>query len=64
VLPCFIGDADPMLVAILPEISIIRSFWLVTHQDTSNFSSVRAFTDWLAALVIAEKLTLMPPSPA
>jgi hypothetical protein len=35
VLPCFIGDADP-LVRVLPAHAIRRSFWLVTHRDTRN----------------------------
>ena len=61
ILPCFIGDADPMLVAILPAIRIIRSFWLVTHQDTSLFPAIRAFGDWLTALVATERQVLMPP---
>lgn len=60
VLPCFIGDADPTLVAILPTLAITRSFWLVTHQDTSEFPAVRAFTDWLVALVAGERSTLLP----
>ncbi len=62
VLPCFIGDADPTLVAILPDVMITRSFWLVTHQDTGQYPSIRAFTDWLAALVTTERKTLMPTS--
>ncbi len=60
VLPRFIGDADPALVAILPSLAITRSFWLVTHQDTSAFPAVRAFTDWLVALVATERGSLMP----
>ncbi len=62
ILPCFIGDADPMLVAILPAIRIIRSFWLVTHQDTSLFPAIRALSDWLTALVATERQVLMPPA--
>lgn len=62
VLPCFIGDADLTLVAILPAIRIIRSFWMVTHQDTANFPAIRALSDWLSALVAAERQSLMPPS--
>lgn len=60
VLPCFIGDADPTLAAILPEIMITRAFWLVTHQDSGRFKAIHAFTDWLLALVTAEHQTLMP----
>lgn len=51
VLPCFIGDADPTLMRVLPGIRIQRSFWMVTHQDTRQLQRVRAFKDWLMTLV-------------
>jgi DNA-binding transcriptional LysR family regulator len=51
VLPRFIGDMDHSLTAVLPEISIIRSFWLVTHRETRAFGPVRLFGEWLTALV-------------
>lgn len=51
VLPCFIGDADPQLVRLLPAKRIERSFWMVTHQDTQQLQRVRAFKTWLTALV-------------
>ncbi len=60
VLPCFIGEAHPGLVAVLPDIRITRAFWLVTHQDTGTFDAIRAFTDWLVALVGTEREALMP----
>jgi len=60
VLPCFIGDADKWLVPVLPERRITRSFWLVTHKDTHNLARVRAFKDWLTALVIRERSRLQP----
>ncbi|MFN3468214.1 MAG: LysR family transcriptional regulator [Novosphingobium sp.] len=60
VLPCFIGDADKWLVPVLPEQRITRSFWLVTHKDTHNLARVRAFKDWLTALVTRERGRLLP----
>ena len=60
VLPCFIGDSDKWLVPILPEQRITRSFWLVTHKDTHNLARVRAFKDWLTALVMRERGRLLP----
>jgi DNA-binding transcriptional LysR family regulator len=51
VLPSFIGDRDSALEVVLPEIRIMRSFWLVTHRETHPFGTVRVFTDWLVALV-------------
>ncbi|WP_288115746.1 LysR family transcriptional regulator [Novosphingobium sp.] len=60
VLPCFIGDADKWLVPVLPERRITRSFWLVTHKDTHNLARVRAFKEWLTALVTRERSRLLP----
>lgn len=51
VLPCFIGDADPDLVRVVPDISITRTFWLVTHEDTRRLSRIQAFVEWMTALV-------------
>ena len=54
-LPCFIGDADPRLVRVVPEVKIERSFWLVTHQDTRRLARIEAFVVWLTALVKAHR---------
>jgi DNA-binding transcriptional LysR family regulator len=51
VLPCFIGDRDPGLARLLPEIVITRSFWLVTHQDSRHLPRNALFVEWLSALV-------------
>lgn len=50
-LPCFIGDADPALVPVLPERRIERTFWLVTHRDTHQLARIRAGKDWILATV-------------
>ena len=60
VLPCFIGDADPSLVPVLPERRIMRSFWLVTHKDTHALGRVRAFKDWLTELAARNRAKLLP----
>lgn len=59
VLPCFMGDADPALVRLLDEVSVTRSFWLVTHADTRRSGRVGAFADWLAATVAANQAQLL-----
>ena len=51
VLPRFIGDADDSLRRVLPDRTIRRSFWLVTHQDMREAKKVRTFRDWLTGLV-------------
>ena len=58
ILPCFIGDADPGLTAILPDLSIQRSFWLTTHRETRGFAQIRAFADWLSGLATRHRLML------
>jgi len=60
VLPCFIGGADKSVLPVLPDQRITRSFWLVTHKDTHNLARVRAFKDWLTALVLRERGRLLP----
>ena len=58
-LPCFIGDADPQLVRIIPEVAIERNFWLVTHQDTRRLARIEAFVVWLTALVKSQRPLLL-----
>lgn len=60
VLPCFMGDADPDLVPVMPERRIIRSFWLATHRDTHQLARIRAGRDWILATVQLHRQTLMP----
>ena len=53
ILPCFIGDADPGLVRLLrAEIDIRRAFWLVVHRDVRGIARVKAFVEWLDALMV------------
>lgn len=49
VLPCFIGDADPRLVPVIPDLLIVRAFWLSVHRDVRQRPQVRQFVDWLVA---------------
>ena len=59
VLPCFMGDADPGLERVLPEVRIVRSFWLVTHQDTHQFARIRAGREWLMRIVEENRAALI-----
>lgn len=59
VLPCFIGDREPRLVPVLPDIAITRSFWLVTHQDSRHLPRNALFVEWLSALVVRERGSLL-----
>jgi DNA-binding transcriptional LysR family regulator len=60
VLPCFIGDADPSLVPVIPGRRITRSFWLVTHKDTHQLARIRAGRDWIIGIVQRGRRQLMP----
>jgi len=61
VLPHFIGGGMPDLVRVLPEVTIHRTFWLVTHRDTRQLRRVRAFSAWLGGLVTKHHARLDPP---
>ena len=61
VLPHFIGAMDPALAPILPELRILRSFWLVAHKETSTYPQVRAMMNWLRDMVKAEQQLFLPP---
>ena len=58
VLPCFIGDFEPQLQRVMPQLSIRRSFWIVTHKDNHNLAKVRLLSEWLVASVRAHQLVL------
>lgn len=48
ILPCFIADTEPNLVRVLPEeITLSRSYWMVTHADTRNVARVKLMSDFL-----------------
>ena len=58
VLPHFIAGADATLVRVMPEVTIARAFWLVTHRDTRQLRRVRAFRAWLVELVTRHRARL------
>ena len=59
VLPSFIGDADPGLVNILPDVVIRRAFWLVTHEDGRRLARIDAFVEWLSKVVARTEQRLL-----
>lgn len=58
VLPCFIGDHEPGLQRIMPQIVIRRSFWIVTHKDNHSLAKIRFLSEWLIAAVRENQLVL------
>ncbi|WP_035715523.1 LysR family transcriptional regulator [Azorhizobium doebereinerae] len=63
VLPCFMGDAEPDLVPVLPaEVSLTRAFYLVTHTDMRDLARVRVAADFIAAEVARAKARFLGTS--
>ena len=60
VLPHFIAAGIPELVRVVPDVTIRRSFWLVTHRDTRQLRRVRAFSTWLNTLVAKHRALFLP----
>ena len=50
ILPDFIGANDSALSSVLPEVTLTRSFWLVTHADGHQTPRIQAVSGWLRAL--------------
>src|SRR3546814_16004825 len=51
VLPCFLAADDDALVRVRLDQTIGRSFWLAFHRDVAPQPRIRAFIDWLDAVV-------------
>jgi DNA-binding transcriptional LysR family regulator len=62
VLPKFMGDADPRLRIVLPEVRIERTFWLSIHRDVRERPQVRQFVDWLVLATQRHRSTLYAES--
>ncbi len=60
VLPRFMGDQDPQLQRVLPDIRITRSFWIVTHRDNHRLRKVHYLSHWLTEQVSANRRILQP----
>ena len=61
ILPCFLADQDKSLIKLhRKDISISRSFWLVTHPESKRLSHVNTVWEYLEKLV-AEHTDLLNP---
>ena len=48
-LPCFVGDADPLLVrAPGADLHMYGTLWLLTQGDTRKTKRVRLFTEFVS----------------
>jgi DNA-binding transcriptional LysR family regulator len=47
-LPCYAGDADPLLERITPPITELGAeYWVIVHRDLRRAACVRAVIDWI-----------------
>jgi DNA-binding transcriptional LysR family regulator len=64
ILPCFMAEPDPRLVAIHPdEIAITRHFWLCCREDLRKLRRVSALWDYLREAADLNQNLLMGESP-
>ncbi|MFX1675261.1 LysR family transcriptional regulator [Paraburkholderia sp. A2WS-5] len=63
ILPCFMAEPDPRLVAILPdEIVVTRRFWLCSREDLRKLRRITSLWDYLRAAADANQALLMGES--
>lgn len=60
VLPGFIGESLSDVIRVMPDVTITRAFWLVTHRDTRQLRRVVAFRTWLTELLAENHRLLLP----
>jgi DNA-binding transcriptional LysR family regulator len=59
VLPCYAGDADPLLDRLTPPVpEIAAEYWVIVHRDLRRVACVRAVIDWIHALFAHERAAL------
>ena len=50
-LPCYAGDADPLLARITPPVTELGAeYWVIVHHDLRRAACVRAVIDWIRRL--------------
>ena len=56
--PCFIGDAEPTLRRVIPDLIATRTLWLVVHPDLVKVARVRATMDYMIELAARDAALL------
>ena len=51
----YVAAKHPGLERVLPDMSILRSYWLVAHEDVRQLARVRAAYDWIVETVAASE---------
>jgi DNA-binding transcriptional LysR family regulator len=50
-LPCYMGDNDPVLERLTPPVSELGAeYWVIVHRDLRRAACVRAVIDWIRRL--------------
>jgi len=50
-LPCYMGDTDPLLERMTPPVSELGAeYWVIVHRDLRRAACVRAVIDWIRRL--------------
>jgi len=62
-IPCFLGDAEPTLVRLTPELIGERDIFLVVHPDLARVARVRVVIDFLVATMAREAAFLSGRGP-
>lgn len=61
VLPAFMVTGDDRLVRVLPrQVALLRTFWLVTHEDLADLGRVRVTADFIVEQVRAARRLFLP----
>ena len=65
ILPCFVGDDDPLLERLTPPVpEIAAEYWVIVHRDLRRAACVRAVIEWIQALFVEQRATLAGICPA
>ncbi len=55
-LPCFMGDPEPILQRLTPDTSSpVSNLWLLTHTDMRTTARLRVFSEFIAAAVFSHR---------
>jgi DNA-binding transcriptional LysR family regulator len=60
VLPCFMACTDSRLARLLPESSLIRTFWISARRDVQQTARVRRVRDWVRDTVAKRRTLILP----
>ena len=56
VLPCYVGDAHPVLERLTPPIpELAATYWVVVHRDLRRAPCVRAAIDWVRQVFVEQR---------